>query len=349
MGESAVEQQTSKPLEDLLGSVASEAVKALQPLVGKDVTAKPGRIGFTDTDKLLANLAGEHAVVCARLDKDYAGQILRFVLPSPDAVVLAGCAGKADDAAIEERRNAGTLGDEDLEAFAQVAGALCSSVQGLVCGHVEGELALELGDQGVVTPGTDADGRLGQTDHVSFSFPFEVQGHPESELTILLEPETAERWNGGALPAAASAEMGGAGALPPEDDLEDIPEAEICGKLAAYLLDTTYLLSIRKSCRRMGLELSRHASSEIPNPAVHRDEVVILEVPPADTKRFEWCRRLKDFPGNCKVILLLRRPTRSQVVRGFVAQADVIMGLPFTEPQLSAKLNEILAEAEPAQ
>ena len=132
-----------------------------------------------------------------------------------------------------------------------------------------------------------------------------------------------------------------------DHEIEDIPEAPICGKLATYLFDQESLSTIRMSCRRVGLELEAHSRTDIPNPSAHRGHVVIIEIPPAEEKRFQWIARLKKHPHDINVVLLLQHPSRPQVVHGVATEADVILGVPFTEPQLSKKLAELVRKDEP--
>ena len=365
-------QRGNEPLEELLGSLAATIAETLNALVGRSLTAELGTLLETNPEKLLSEMNAQHAVVRGALDKDYAGQTVRFLSPAREASTLSDHLMMSADETIEEHRKKGTLDGESLETFSEIANVLCSGVDTAIREKVTGDVVLRCQDHGVVARDADPEDYLGGTNLVAFMFPFTIDGYPESEVTILLEPETAERWNGGPLgwsdeqgsaepaqqaaePAgptelASSAEPAGLATTAPEpvveDDLEEIPEAPICGQLAVYLLDKESLQSIRKSCRRIGLELDRHAPGKIPNPSAHRGDVVVIEVPPADAQRFEWCRRLKTFAGDIKVILLLRSPTRHEVVQGFIAEADAILGLPFTEPQLSNKLALLMEEDE---
>ena len=102
---------------------------------------------------------------------------------------------------------------------------------------------------------------------------------------------------------------------------------------------------LRRSCRRVGFELRRHGRGEIPNPAAHRNEVVMIDVPPGEERRFDWCRRLKEISSTTKVVLLLHHPSRQRVTQAFLSKADAILGYPCDEPQLSQKLAALLPSA----
>ena len=104
---------------------------------------------------------------------------------------------------------------------------------------------------------------------------------------------------------------------------------------------------LRRSCRRVGLELSRHGRGEIPNPAAHRKQVVVIEVPPGDDRRFDWCRRIKELSDSTSVVLLIRHPSRQRVTQAFLSKADVILGFPCEDMQLAQKLEQVIPDAPP--
>ena len=105
---------------------------------------------------------------------------------------------------------------------------------------------------------------------------------------------------------------------------------------------------VRLSCRRVGLEVARHGRGEIPNPAAHRNEIVVLDVPPGEERRFDWCRRIKDLSETTQVVVLLHHPSRQRVTQAFLSRADAILGYPCDEPQLSQKLDQLLSAAATA-
>jgi CheY-like chemotaxis protein len=110
------------------------------------------------------------------------------------------------------------------------------------------------------------------------------------------------------------------------------------------VIQSDVLRVLRLSCRRVGLELTRHGRGEIPNPAAHRNEIVVLDVPPGEDRRFDWCRRIKDLSETTRVMLLLHHPSRQRVTQAFLSRADAILGFPCEEPQLSQKLEQLTPE-----
>ena len=80
-----------------------------------------------------------------------------------------------------------------------------------------------------------------------------------------------------------------------------------------------------------------------------RDQILLLDIPAGEDRQFDWCKRIKDFGANTKVVLLLHHPSRSRVTQAFLAKADAILGLPCDEPKLSQKLASVLEAAEPVE
>ena len=71
---------------------------------------------------------------------------------------------------------------------------------------------------------------------------------------------------------------------------------------------------------------------------------VTLDVPPGEERRFDWCRRIKDLSETTKVVVLLQHASRQRVTQAFLSRADAIVGFPCEEPQLSQKLDQLLAD-----
>jgi hypothetical protein len=341
-------------LKTLQAAILQTMSETLQALVNRPVVMRTGRRFTCDPAAILARLKSPAAAMRATLDQDDQGRTLRVLLDLRDAAVLAGAMLLAPEAKIEARRALGKLEGEDLEVFAEVGNVLCSGIDGVLR-----KLGLQSGarlqDHGVVTPGADEAGRLGKEPLVACMFQIAVGTYPESEGMLLLEPATAERWSGGPLalaaltPDAPAASASGAFSAVGEAGEDDIPQAPIRGKLAAYLVESDTLPVVRRSCRRVGLELDRRSRTDIPNPGAHRDHIVLIEVGPSEDRKFDWCKRLKHYHESIRVILLLHHPSRQRVVQGFMVKADAIVGHPVTEPVLSAKLAaQLVAIKEPA-
>jgi CheY-like chemotaxis protein len=192
-----------------------------------------------------------------------------------------------------------------------------------------------------------------------FGFKMKVGDYPESFGALAIDVATAEAWNktplefnsgeATAAPAAAGPATAGTSIKQDDDGLESIPAAPIRGTLAAFVLQPEVLKTLRRSCRRVGLDIRRHGRGEIPNPAAHRNEIVLLDVAPGEDRRFDWCRRIKELSDTTKVVLLIHHPSRQRVTQAFLSRADAILGFPCDELQLSQKLGSLVpAEGAPS-
>ncbi|MCR9245019.1 MAG: hypothetical protein NXI31_08295 [bacterium] len=328
-----------------LGTAGSDTIKSL---IGRELEATPAETVQTQCNDLLETLNGKYVAARGELDKDYAGRALTVLIKTPDAIALSGLLMMTPDDVIQQRRSEGALEEEDAEAFGEVANVLFSGLSGELRERVT-NIDLRLGAHGAVDA-EDSDGLLPSDSIVAFGFDLQIDEFPMTRAYIVTDVATAERWNGKPL----TAETGGGGdnagdnsGKPDEELFDGIPAAPIQGVLAAFISRPEVYRTLRQSCRRVGLELQRHGKNEIPNPAAHRDQIVLLDIPAGEDKRFDWCKRIKDFAETTKVVLLLHHPSRSRVTQAFLAKADAIAGLPCQEAQLSAKLNALL-NAEPS-
>lgn len=343
-----VTQGTNRKLETLLGSMLAASAESLQQLVGRPVAARARRCQAIAPQALLGRLDGQHAIVRGVLDGPEAGDVVRCVIAARDATTLAGYTMMTPEETIAERRATGTLAGEELESFAEVANVLCSSFDGALRGALPDAGVLRAKDHGVLDRGGDALDRLGTEELVALEFTLTLGGHPESRGWILLERRTAERWNGGALaPFAADAGAPGDAAHADCEENREIEPVPIRGQLTAYVVDPDVFLRLRSSCCRVGLAIDRRGRVEVPNPGEHKEGIVLMDVPSGDTRRFDWCKRLKQHHPEVKVALLIHHPSRSRVTQGFLAKADAIMGWPVTEARLAEKLSSLLEPAEP--
>src|SRR5262245_21215363 len=340
-------QETGKELRKLFARRASTLGETLGSLIARELVAQPVEVAVTDAESLLAVIERPHAVVRGALDKDYAGRTLFTLFPVADACTMAALLMMTPDEVIEQRRARGTLEGEDLEAFGELGNVLCTGF-GNVLREAITNVDIRLHDHGLVKPGLDAGGLLPAGPMVGCKLRLRIGAFGDSHAWLLLDRATAEAWNKGVLdeaPATADAGEAPKGDDPAgrsEEDLEDIPAAPIRGVLNAYLSGADTLRVLRRSCRRVGFDLRRHNRAEIPNPAAHRGEVVLMDVPIGEERRFDWCRRIKDYGTSTRVVLLLHRPSRARVTQAFLSQADIILGLPVEEAQLSHKLGGLL-------
>lgn len=336
----AVNPDTARELTRVLGGMARSWRDALASLVSREVSIQPIGLQVITADALAASLGEPHAVATYALQAADTGSLLLGMLGLPEAATLTGLMMMATDEAIAAKRTAAGLEPQDLEAMTDMARVLGSSAAALL-GTAAPESGATLQDVRVLS-GSEARTALPSGELVCMRFRLEVPGQPPGTGRLLVSRSAADRWNKRPIGlVSATPTPRPAGSSTPDED-EGIPAAAIRGVLNAFLASPDLLALVRRSCRRVGLELRRHNRTDIPNPAAHRGEVVLMDVPPGEERRFDWCRRIKEFANDVKVVLLLHRPSRARVVQGFMAEADVILGLPIDEPALSQKLTAIL-------
>ena len=102
---------------------------------------------------------------------------------------------------------------------------------------------------------------------------------------------------------------------------------------------------IRECGREMGLEVQRYARTDVPNPAAHTDDIVLVEIPVGEEKRFDWAKRLRQYHRNIPIVLLIHEPSRPRVVQGLLTRANVILAWPSKGVQLRTKI-ELLLEID---
>ncbi len=338
----------TKQLGKLCGSMTNAIVESLKSLIDQPFALTPGSFEVLSGEQITASLPHQAVVVRADLDKDFEGRTLRFVLASQEATALAGfmMMNSAED--IQKKRSLGQIDAEDLEAFGDVSKVLCAGVDGVLRESFGSVVGLTCHDHGLVDSTGDPEGSLGSEQLLVYTYGFKVGGFEESQAMILIDLESAESWNEGGLFDDGSQALGSEeSASENQASLEDIPIREIRGKLACYLCDTRLVDTLRRSCRRVGLELDRHPTCEVPNPAAHQKDVVVLDIPIGEERRFEWCKRIKEYDPTVMVVVLIHHPSKKRVLQGFMTKADVILGWPVEETVLSAKLNYLLDPPQP--
>jgi CheY-like chemotaxis protein len=354
MATNTLKQGSGKELKRVFALLAAAIGDTLGSLVGREVVVKPGNAEIEDAETLLQSLPRPCAVARGALDKAFAGKSLHVLLEVPDAIAMAGLLMMTPEDIINDRRQKGALVGEDAEAFGELGNVLCSGLAGVLREHVA-DADLRFQDHGLVTPGVDTNGILGSEMVFVFAFRLKIGGYPESSGALVIDFATAEAWNkaplelatGDAAAAAASGTGGPSAAARNDDDgLESIPAAPVRGTCAAFVLLPEVFRMLRRSCRRVGFDLRRHGRSEIPNPAAHRNELVLIDVPAGEDRRFDWCRRIKEFADTTKVVLVIHHPSRQRVTQAFLSRADAILGFPCDEAQLSQKLATLLPQQD---
>jgi len=338
---------TGAEIRTLLGLVVDSIGETLSSLIGQPIKVQRGDLLVQDPESALIALPRPSAVARGTMDKGYAGKSLLTVLEIPDAISMAGLLMMTPDHVIKERRAIGVLEGEDVEAFGELGNVVYSGYSNVLRVKIQ-NIDLRMQDQGQIQPGKDEKGMLGNERLVTFGFKMKVGEYPESVGFVAVDLETAEKWNKGPIETPDAAGPVAARAARAEDDgLDNIPAAPIRGTLATFIIQSEVFRTLRRSCRRVGLELRRHGRGEIPNPAAHRNEIVLMDVPAGEERRFDWCRRIKELSDTTKVVLLIHHPSRSRVTQAFLSRADAILGFPCDERQLSQKLEQLATEGSP--
>ncbi|MEO6595416.1 MAG: hypothetical protein ABIP94_11750 [Planctomycetota bacterium] len=355
MAASTIKQGTAKELRRLFAILTNSIGETLGSLVGREIVVRPGDAQIGEVEAFVASLPRSCAVARGAMDKDFIGKNLCTVFEVQDAVAMAGLLMMMPDDVIAERRTAGTMGAEDDEAFGELGNVLFSGF-GNVLRDAVGNIDVRLQDRGVVKPGVDEKALLGTEPLLAFGFRMKVGEYPESQGYLVIDRTTAEAWNKRPLEIVEDSEASGrstnrlaAQRKADEDGLEGIPAAPIRGVLSSFVMQPEVMRPLRRSCRRVGLELRRHGRGEIPNPAAHKNEIVLLDVPAGEDRRFDWCRRIKELSNSTRVVLLIHHPSRQRVTQAFLSHADAILGFPCQEMELSQKLSSMLAEPPPEE
>ncbi len=354
MATNTLKRGSGKELKQLFAQLTAAIGDTLGSLVAREIVVKPGEAEVMDVETLLAALPRPCAVARGALDKAFAGKALHALLEVPDAISMAGLLMMTPEDIIAARRQKGALVGEDAEAFGELGNVLCSGLAGVLREQVA-DVDLRYQDHGLVEPGVDSNGILGSEMLMVFAFRMKIGGYPESSGALVIDFATAEAWNkaplelaAGAPPAPGSGPAGATAAARSDDDaLESIPAAPVRGTLAAFVLLPEVFRMLRRSCRRVGFDLRRHGRAEIPNPAAHRNELVLIDVPAGEDRRFDWCRRIKEFSNSTKVVLVIHHPSRQRVAQAFLSRADAILGFPCDEMQLAQKLATLLPDDSP--
>ncbi len=352
MAGSTLKPGTGKELKRLFAMLTSSIGETLGALVGRQLVVRPGEVEILDAEALVNSLQKACAVARGALDKDFANKKLYTMFEAPDAIAMAGMLMMTPDHVIQERRAKGVVEGDDAEAFGELGNVLYSGM-GNVLREQVANIDVRLQDLGMIKPGLDQSSLLAAGALVVLTFRMTVGDFPESTGFLVTDLSTAETWNKGPLETADEEVAAAASATDKpaptslrgdEDGLQDIPAAPIRGTLAAFVVQPEVFRVLRRSCRRLGLELRRHGKGEIPNPAAHKNEIVLLDVPPGEDRRYDWVRRIKEFGNTTKVLLLLHHPSRARVTQAFLSRADAIVGFPCEEPQLSQKLGSMVPD-----
>lgn len=341
---------TGKELIRLINLIANTIGETLGSLVSRQIVVRPAAPVIREVAAFAGGLPKACVVARGAMEKGFAGKSFLTAIELGDAIAMVGCLMMTPEETIAARKAKGTLEGEDVQAFGELGKVLYSGI-GNVLREQVGNVDVRWQDHAVVKPGLDQSGFLGRDKLLVVPFRLRVGTYPETQGAFALDVATAEAWNKGPLdfategasPVNVAAESSTSLKLD-DEGLDSIPAAPVRGTLAAFLTNPDLWKTLRRSCRRVGLEVRRHGRGEIPNPAAHKNEVVLLDVPTGEDRRFDWCRRLKELSATTKVVLLVQHPSRQRVTQAFLSRADAILGCPCEELLLSQKLATLLPE-----
>ena len=324
MAESAPAPNAASTLEALLETTNAALIESLLTQTGVELRATDGEIVCLQPSDVLERVDGEITIARAALGGEFDGRSLRVILASRETATIAGHVQSLDDAEIETNREAGKLEGGSLAEFEGIACTLFEALASKLGGSLDAECSVAPDGHGTLALDGEPEGWLGTDELVAYRTKFQIGDAPTSEMWLCIDRATAEAWNGAPFDSGSN-------------EPEPIPTR---GTISCYLADAEPYNLVRRACRRSGLDTDHRPSSEVPNPAAYRGKLVLIDIPVRSDRRFDWCRRLKDYDPTCRVVLMLRQPSRQRVVQGFLARADVIVGWPLEEEELTAKLNE---------
>ncbi|HEX6812189.1 MAG TPA: hypothetical protein VF384_11240 [Planctomycetota bacterium] len=341
MSVTTLKKGTAEELTRLFARLSASIGTSMGPLVGRHIAIEALEPEMLDATAFAAGLHKPCVLARGLMERGYAGKLLYVLFELPEAVAMVGHLMMAPDEIIAERRSKATLGSDDSQAFGELGNVLFAGLASVLRDQL-GNVDVHMQDHGVVGPGHDKS-LFGSEPLAAFPFRLRVGDHAESVGYLAVDRATAEAWNKAPLELGPAPARGAASAAAKDDEgFDNIPAAPIRGTIAAFVMHPEVFPTLRRSCRRVGFDLRRHGLGEIPNPAAHRNEVVLLDVPPGEDRRFDWCRRIKELSSTTRVVLLIHQPSRQRVVMAFMSQADVILGFPCDETDLSLKLGTIL-------
>ena len=286
----ATKRRNDRELNTRVTDMVNAMAQSLGALVDRPLKMHAGEtMHIVDKQKWLDSLNEPRGLIRGGLDQDYDGKSLCFLFDIREAVTLSCCLMMAPEEVIQERRNAGKLEGEDLEAFGEVGNVICSGVDD-VLGHVIGhKIGLRVQDHAVIDRKDGPHHYLADGMLVVYSFSLKIEDHEETEGLLVIDLATAEGLNGAPLEVDSDADAAAALAAQEEEpaEEEEIKQAPIRGQMAAYLATRESHRTVSRSCRRKGLELHRFSRNDIPNPAAHKQQIVLIEIPVGEDRRFD--------------------------------------------------------------
>lgn len=314
----------------------------LASFVDRPLQVEPcGSLQTVQPNDWVASIAGTKAVIRGRLDgegSDGGDHHLLLALDLIDAITLSGHLMLTSEDVIDADRDTLDFRQEHLEAFGEVGNILCAAITTALRRDIGPQAGMRIRDFKTISAGSDAQPLLGSGPALVYDFDLKIDDYPPSRISVLIDPDTGRLWN--------DAEVFVQQAPTDQSEMAQTAEdaqVERC-QVAAYVTNVETASIMREAGEKLGLDIRHHARTDIPNPAAHPGEIVLIEVPVGEEKRFEWAKRLKQYPRDIDVVLLIHEASRHRVVQGLMSRSNVILAWPSREEQLRAKLEPLLAE-----
>ena len=342
-------QGSDGDLADLIGTALASISENLGSLIDKPVVLEAGEPEFLNAEIFAAERKGKFILLSGDLEKDYKGPV-HVLCGLAEAITFASYMMMVPEEVVTKNREEETFTEEHQETFGEVGNIVFSALDEALRSKAPGKVNIRIKDQEPCEFPGDTPKAFTDEACVLYSFTCQIADFPKADAAILIPLEAAEKINGKPIDFGEAEGPLGAERLSlleqnPEEDIEDIEQAPLRGRLATYVQDGSVFKKVRKSCRRVGLELEKRPKTEVPNPSAHREKIVLIEIGRGDIKRFDWCKRLKES-GEIQVAIILMEPTEYAVAMAFKAGADMIVGWPIHERRLSAKLGALLEEED---
>jgi chemotaxis protein CheY-P-specific phosphatase CheC len=338
---------TDGALSQLVQAALQAASENIASLIDKPISIETGEVTFLNAEIFVTEREGKFVLLSGDLEKDYEGTV-HTVMGQTEAITLSSYMMMVPEEVVNQNRTDESFAEDAQETFGEVGNIIFSALDEVLRDQAPGQVSIRVKDQELYELPGKAPRSFTEGPFIQYAFNYRIADYEEAVGALLLPLEAAEKINGEPLNFGEEVATLRAQALRqleqgPEDEIEDIEQAPIQARLATYVQHGMLFKKVRKSCRRIGLELEKRPKTEVPNPSAHLGKVVLIEIGRGDLKRFDWCRRLKES-GDIQVVIMLMDPTDYHVVLAFKAGADVIMGWPIHERRLSSKMATLFEE-----
>lgn len=349
MSQVVVKQRNDVALRKVIDDMVASLGEALRSFVNQPITMSPDSdLQCVDLEEWRETWTESRSVIRGALDGMDEEHSMVLVLDTADAITLCGHLMLASSEVIESARQAMTLGSEYNDAFGELGNLLCSTISALIRQRIDPGSGLRIREFATVSSTSGSGSSLGEGARLVYGVNLQIGGHPAARMHLVMDYEVGQTWNDG-IPLFVFYE-GDADELDASDDQhgehastgDDVPLIYRRTKLSAFVTSLETAAMIRESCRKIGLEVQRHARTDVPNPAAHTGDIVLIEIPVGEERRFDWAKRLRQYHRDVPVVLLVHEPSRPRVVQGLLTRANVILAWPSKEAQLRAKIEPLI-------